>query len=446
MLLNAAFSLVYSTGIPATLTYINTAQTVSGSPELIPYPDWQSNAVGDCANGLNTVYRIKADKCGRLWVLDTGTIGIGNTTQNICPYSINVFDLATNTRIRRYEFRAEDTNANTFIANTAVDIGKSCEDTFAYFSDELGYGLIAYSWEQNRSWRFDHSYFYPDPLRGDFNIGGLNFQWGEEGIFGMALSPTRSDGYRTLYFSPLASHREFSVSTRILRDESRVDDSYHDFSFFPTERAANSHTTSRVVSDDGIMLHNLIDQNAIGCWHTSMPYEPQYHGIVDRDDVGLVFPADVRVDENKDVWVISDRMPVFLIANLDYNDINFRIYSAPLQTLIGGTVCDISNRISGRFGLNSVLSTKATKAAAFTTILPGLGAYKTIGSDNRLEPQPLITYDPLSFGAKTVPKTPTSNSYFKSNNFGTYGGQTSHDFTSAIRNLPKGSWWTTQIW
>lgn len=90
------------------------------------------------------MYRIKADKCGRLWVLDAGTIGIGNTTQNVCPYSINVFDLATNTRIRRYEFRADDTNANTFIANTAVDIGRSCEDTFAYFSDELGYGLIAY--------------------------------------------------------------------------------------------------------------------------------------------------------------------------------------------------------------------------------------------------------------------------------------------------------------
>lgn len=67
----------------------------------------------------------------------------------------------------------------------------------------------------------------------------------------MALSPTRSDGYRTLYFSPLASHREFSVSTRILRDESRTEDSYHDFFFFPTERSANSHTTSRVCSDDG---------------------------------------------------------------------------------------------------------------------------------------------------------------------------------------------------
>lgn len=275
-----------------------------------------------------------------MWVLDTGTIGIGNTTQNVCPYAINVFDLATNRRIRRYEFRPEDTNANTFIANTAIDIGRNCEDTYAYFSDELGYGLVAYSWEQNRSWRFAHSFFFPDPLRGDFNIAGLNFQWFEEGIFGMALSPTQPDGFRTLYFSPLASHREFSVSTRVLRNEAGVEESFGDFQFFPKERAANSHTTSRVMSDDGLMLFNLIDQNAVGCWNSADEYAPENHDVVDRDDVGLVFPADVKIDETNTVWVISDRMPVFLITELDYSDINFRIYSAPLSTLISGTVCD----------------------------------------------------------------------------------------------------------
>ncbi|XP_075156805.1 L-dopachrome tautomerase yellow [Haematobia irritans] len=327
-------------GIPATLTYINMDHSVTGSPALIPYPDWRSNTAGDCANSITTAYRIKVDECGRLWVLDTGTLGIGNTTTNPCPYAVNVFDLATNTRIRRYELRAEDTNANTFIANIAVDIGKSCDDAFAYFSDELGYGLISYSWEQNKSWRFSgHSYFFPDPLRGDYNIAGLNFQWGEEGIFGMALSPIRSDGFRTMYFSPLASHRQFAVSTRILRDETRVEDSYHDFIALD-ERGPNSHTTARVMSDDGVELFDLIDQNAVGCWHSSMPYSPQYHGIVDRDDVGLVFPADVKIDENKNVWVLSDRMPVFLLSELDYNDINFRIYTAPLSTLIEGTVCD----------------------------------------------------------------------------------------------------------
>lgn len=266
-------------------------------------------------------------------------MGIGNTTQNLCPYALNVFDLATDRRIRRYEFRAEDTNPNTFIANIAIDIGKNCEDAYAYFSDELGYGLISYSWEQNRSWRFAHSFFFPDPLRGDFNVAGLNFQWGEEGIFGMALSQIQNDGFRTLYFSPLASHREFSVSTRILRDSTRLEESFHDFSFFKEERSGNAHTTSRVMSETGIMLFNLIDQNAVGCWDSALPYSPQNHDIVDRDDETMVFPADVKIDETNTVWVISDRMPVFLIAELDYTDINFRIFSAPLDTLTQGTVC-----------------------------------------------------------------------------------------------------------
>ncbi|XP_011214781.3 protein yellow [Bactrocera dorsalis] len=334
-------------GIPATLTYINMDHTPAGSPELIPYPDWHSNTAGDCANSITTAYRIKADECGRLWVLDAGTLGLLNTTTYPCPYAVNVFDLRTNKRVRRYELRPDDINANTFIVNIAVDIGKSCNDAFAYFTDELGYGMIVYSWEQNKSWRFSgHSFFFPDPLRGDFNIGGVNYQWSNEGVFGMSLSPIRSDGYRTMFFSPLASHRQFAVSTRILRDKSRVENSFHDFVALD-ERGPNSHTTAHVMSDDGIELFNLIDQNAVGCWHSSMPYQPQFHGVVDRDDVGLIFPVDVKIDENRDVWVLSDRMPIFLFSKLDYNDVNFRIYTAPLSTLIDNTVCDIRNNAYG---------------------------------------------------------------------------------------------------
>lgn len=423
-------------------------QTLSGSPELIPYPDWRSNAVGDCENGLNTVYRIKADKCGRLWVLDTGTIGIGNTTQQVCPYAINVFDLRTNEKIRRYEFRPEDTNPNTFIANTIIDIGKTCDDTFAYFSDELGYGLISYSFEQNKSWRFGHSFFFPDPLRGDFNVAGLNFQWGEEGIFGMALSAIKSDGYRTMFFSPLASHREFTVSTRILRDESRVEDSFHDFSYLE-ERSANGHTTARVMSDDGVMLFNLIDQNAVGCWHSSMPYSPQFHGIVDRDDVGLVFPADVIVDGEQNVWVLSDRMPVFLIAELDYSDVNFRIYSAPLRDLIDGTVCDLSKKTYGRYGPAPQTIVQQPKLQTKLNIIPvGLGGYKTKVSPSKIEShQPLLNYDvhePLShtYTTQRVPKT----FVFHQNNGVSYEASSPHDFTSGGHGAPKASWWTRQLW
>lgn len=258
---------------------------------------------------------------------------------NACPYSLNVYDLHTNTRIRKYVFRPEDIVASTFIANIALDEGATCEDTFAYFSDELGYGLIVYSWEQNKSWRFSHSYFMPDPLVGDFNIAGLNFQWGAEGIFGITASPPGADGYRTLYFSPLSSHTEFSVSTRILRDESMVKAaSFHDFKVVGN-RGPNGHTTSKVMDDTGVQLYNLIDQNAIGCWSSSLPLKPENTAIADKDDVGLVFPCDVKIDDDKNVWVLSDRMPVFLESELDYSDINFKIFTSPLRNMIEGTVC-----------------------------------------------------------------------------------------------------------
>ena len=54
--------------------------------------------------------RIHADSCDRLWVLDTGTIGIGNTTVQACPYTLNVFDLTTDKLIRQYKLRPEDIN------------------------------------------------------------------------------------------------------------------------------------------------------------------------------------------------------------------------------------------------------------------------------------------------------------------------------------------------
>ncbi|KAL0839721.1 hypothetical protein ABMA28_016366 [Loxostege sticticalis] len=328
-------------GIPATLNYIPLDAPYNPSPKLTPYPSWQGNELGNCESGLNTVYRIKADKCDRLWVLDTGTYGYDPNVTNLCPYALNVYDLKTDQRIRRYVFRPEDIVSTTFIANIAIDMGSSCDDTYAYFSDELGYGLIAYSWEQNKSWRFSHSYFMPDPLVGDFNIAGLNFQWGAEGIFGITLSPIGLDGFRTLYFSPLSSHTEFAVSTKILRDETKVTGSYKDFKVVGS-RGPDGHTTSKVMDDGsfGVQLFNLIDQNAIGCWNSALSYKPQNIAIVDKDDVGMVFPVDIKIDDDRNVWMMSDRMPVFLEAELDYSDINFRIYTAPLDTLLQGTVCE----------------------------------------------------------------------------------------------------------
>ncbi|RVE48929.1 hypothetical protein evm_006391, partial [Chilo suppressalis] len=426
----------WKSGIPATLNYIPLDGAYAPSPKLNPYPSWQGNELGNCETGLTTVYRIKADKCDRLWVLDVGTYGYDPNVTNLCPYTLNIYDLNTDQRIRRYVFRPEDIVPSTFIANIAVDMGSSCDDTFAYFSDELGYGLIAYSLEQNKSWRFSHSYFMPDPLVGDFNIAGLNFQWGAEGIFGITLSPMGADGYRTLYFTPLSSHTEFAVSTKILRDETKVSGSYKDFKVVGV-RGADSHTTSKVMDESGVQLFNLIDQNAIGCWSNAMPYKPQNIGVIDKDDVGFVFPCDIKIDDDKNVWMISDRMPVFLEAELDYSDINFRIYTATLDSLVQGTVCEPPRRIvpttkAVSFKTNSAL-TSYTPSLTSITMSPFLAQMYTPSVQSRSKVG--STYSQVI--QNDIPKATSymSVTYPKQTSVPYYSQRTEHETT------PRDFWW-----
>ncbi|KAF2896260.1 hypothetical protein ILUMI_09915 [Ignelater luminosus] len=309
-------------GVPATLNYVTIndfMQERYKSPALTPYPSWKANEAGNCREGLTTVHRIRKDRCNRLWVLDTGTFGLGNNTRHLCPYTLNVIDLNT---------------------DEIVHIGKNCEDVFAYMSDELGYGLIAYSWEKDTSWRFSHPFFSPDPIGGDFTIDGFNFQWNTEGISSMVLSLPQKDGYRFLFFSPLASYREFAVSTKILRNETNVNNSYHDFIAL-NDRGKNSHITAKVMDDRGVEFFTLVDINAVGCWYSRLTYSPNFLEVVHRDDKNMIYPSDIAIDNNRNLWVISDQLTNYLYKSLEFTHVNFRIFTAAIDDLVRESLCGI---------------------------------------------------------------------------------------------------------
>lgn len=60
-----------------------------------------------------------------------------------------------------------------------------------------------FSLEQDRIWSFTHNFFSFDPMQGDFNVGGEQFQW-NDGIFSVTLGKRNADGFRTAYFHPMA--------------------------------------------------------------------------------------------------------------------------------------------------------------------------------------------------------------------------------------------------
>lgn len=64
-----------------------------------------------------------------------------------------------------------------------VDVPKNrCDDAYAYVPDLGAYGVVVYSFKDGKSWRVKNNYFYFDPVSGDFNVGGVNFQW-TDGIY-----------------------------------------------------------------------------------------------------------------------------------------------------------------------------------------------------------------------------------------------------------------------
>lgn len=285
-------------------------------------------------------FRIRADACDRLWVLDTGITDIlTDNPRVLAPTQLLVYDLHNDALLRRFTVPEEQVKHESFFANIAVE-DTDCDDTFAYAADLGAPGLVVYSWKSQTSWRIKHHYFHSDPLSGNFTVNGINFQW-TDGLFGLALSAPKEDGYSTLYFHPMASTNEFSVSTEFLRSTEIAEENFHEFKLLGS-RGPNAQSSVQFLDQKtGVLFYALVNLNAVACWKTNnTAYTIQSQGRVFMSNVSMVFPNDVKVDANSNLWILSDRLPAFMYSELDYDDINFRVLTASVMEATAHTACD----------------------------------------------------------------------------------------------------------
>lgn len=290
-------------------------------------------------------FRIRADACGRLWVLDTGVENIvaeANATV-LSPTRLLVYDLHNDNLLRSYTFPAEQMKDNSFFANIAVE-DEDCEDSYAYAADLGKPGLVIYSWKSQSSWRMTHNFFHPDPTAGNFSINGIDFQW-EDGLFGLALSkPIAPENHPVLYFHPFVSTDEFKVSTKFLKNETLATSSeiYREFSRIGS-RGNNGQSSAQFLDKKtGVLFYALPNLNAIMCFKTTAnnEYNVKSQGRIFMDRVLMEFPNDVKIDDQSRLWVISDRLQKFMYSELDANEVNFRILTATVKEAIDHTACD----------------------------------------------------------------------------------------------------------
>lgn len=147
---------------------------------------------------------------------------------------------------------------------------------------------------------------------------------------------------RTVYFHALSSLNEFSVPNYVLQNEtwSTNPSSYSDYSYLGNRGPNGQSTTEQIDLQSNVMFYTQVNKDSIQCWNTNKIYTQDNQGIVDSDSEKLVFPNDLKID-NGILYVLSDRMPVFLFKQLDRNDINYRVLIGKVPELILGTPCEV---------------------------------------------------------------------------------------------------------
>ncbi|XP_014273784.1 protein yellow isoform X2 [Halyomorpha halys] len=328
-------------GVPASLTTVD-LNSGQRSPLLKPYPDWAWHN-GDC-NGITSVFRVALDECGRLWAIDSGVTELVTSVKRTCPPQILVFDTRTDKLLFQYKIPMAQVPAGSLFTNIAVEVMDTCQDTFAYVSDVFRYGIVVFSLRNNRSWRVDHPYFYPDPLHSRYDIDNIKFTW-NDGIFGITMSPRDITGRRYLFFHPLSSFREFHIDTMMLQNETFAKRADEMMKLLGEERRTDrGHAAGSSMDRNGVLFYNLISLSAVGCWNSRLPHYPETQGIVETNNITLSFPNDLKVDKEpiQRLWVLSNRLHRYLYSKLDPSDVNFRVMTMPVDEAVKGTPCDDS--------------------------------------------------------------------------------------------------------
>lgn len=327
-------------------------------------------------------FHIKVDRCNRLWAVDTGIENIlnGQEAKRRAPARILIYDLRTDNILRRVNLNGTHLDQSIY-SNIAVD-DNDCDDTFAYVADAgLKPSITVYSYKLDDAWQVKHNFFNIDPLTGNFSIVGVNYRT-NDGVYGLALSEKKENGFPDLYFHSLTSTSEFSVSTAILRQKKISDASfssefYKDFKMVGSRGSNGQAGTSAYDKTHKIIFYTMPNMNEIGCWKTT---NHNYNITkVYASPVNMAYPMDIKIDENDRIWVLSNNLQNFLNGQANQaNDANYYVHFIPLKEAIKNTACETGfiektiNKLNKALGSSGNNGSEVAQPATLVTILAAI--------------------------------------------------------------------------
>lgn len=146
----------------------------------------------------------------------------------------------------------------------------------------------------------------------------------------------------------MSSTHEFAVSTRIIRNKTIASNSYHKYKVLGSRGPNTQSLGSSIDEATGVLLYTLLHKNGIGCWNINNPeYSADTNAVLASNNETMIYPNDLKVDKNGILWVLTDKFSLFLFKELNYKEVNFRIFDVPVKDIVKGTVCD-ENKVVAR--------------------------------------------------------------------------------------------------
>ncbi|XP_022814209.1 L-dopachrome tautomerase yellow-f2-like isoform X2 [Spodoptera litura] len=334
----------WKTGIPASLNYVYLNGTQDAP--LHPYPNWQEGCLAQNGSVVSnrtvvSTFRVNVDKCDRLWVVDNGVSDMSMDVKQVTQPSVLVFNLKTDELIKKFVLDENVLRDSSVLTSIAVEIvGKNCAKSYAYITDMGSNAIIVYSMDDNDAWRVENHYFHFDPHAGVYKVGGIDFYW-SDGVSSGTLSQPKKDGYCDLYLHPTSSTKQFRMSTRLLRNKDAPKEDIFNGVEIIGDRGPNSQATSCDIDPStNVLFYTQVCKNGLGCWNLNKQFNDANTPLILSDCNLMEFPNDVKADREGNLWILSDRQSRFLYEAMDFDQVNFRVLTAPTATLIQGTACE----------------------------------------------------------------------------------------------------------
>ncbi|MFJ5264343.1 L-dopachrome tautomerase-related protein [Streptomyces sp. NPDC088387] len=241
------------------------AEIRDGKP--VAYPDAEVNRQdpADQAGHFQSVHSVVVDAADRLWVLDSGSPGFAGSSYG--GPKLVAIDLHTNRVVKKILFPRDVVPGNSYLNDIRFDLRRGAAGT-AYITDPLGTtGIIVVDLASGHSWRRLAGDPSTAPDKGFVSHLDGGLVPNEFGVDGIAISP---DGKRITY-SPLSSHRLYSVSADALADprasDAQVAATVRNLGYKPQADGLESDAKGRVYGADE-ERNSIWRRNPDGTFHT----------------------------------------------------------------------------------------------------------------------------------------------------------------------------------